>query len=46
MSSSFWVLAPKSRDLSQVEKEITACKAELIYKLTNIFTQNDNIGLF
>ena len=46
MSSSFWLLAPESRDLSQVEKEMTACKAELIHKLTTIFTQNDNLGPF
>ena len=46
MSSSFWLLAPESRDLSQVEKEMTACKAKLINKLTIIFTQNDNLGPF
>ena len=40
MSSSFWLLAVRSRDLSQPEKEITACKAEQIHKMTTIFTQN------
>ena len=44
MSSSLWMLAVGSRDLSQVEKEITACIAEQIHNMTNIFTQNDNLG--
>ena len=33
-------MAFESRDLSQAEKEITACKAEQIHKMTTIFTQN------
>ena len=44
MSSSFWLLSVGSRDLSQAEKEITACKDEQIHKMTTIFTQNDNLG--
>ena len=46
MSSSFGLLgvAVESRDFSQAEKERTACKAEQIHKMTNIFTQNDNMG--
>ena len=43
MSSNFYLLADESRDLSQAKKEITACKAEEIHKLTTIFTQNDNL---
>jgi hypothetical protein len=35
-----------SRDLSQAEKEITACKVEQIHKMTTIFTQKDNLGPF
>ena len=46
MSSSFWLLRVESRDFSQAEKERTACKAEQIYKMTTIFTQKDNLGLF
>ena len=38
MSSSFWLLAVGSNDLSQAEKEITACKAEQINKMTTIFS--------
>ena len=33
MSSSFW-LSVGSHDLSQAEKEITACKADQIHKMT------------
>ena len=46
MSSSFGLLgvAVESRDFSQAEKERTACKAEQIHKMTNIFTQNNNMG--
>ena len=45
MSSSFWLLAVGSRELSQVEKKITACKAELLQNLTTtIFNKNDNQG--
>ena len=44
MSSSFWLFAVGSCDLSQAEKEITACKAEEIHKLTTIFTQNGHLG--
>ena len=40
MSSSFELLALGSRDLSQAEKEVTACKSD------NDFTQNDNLGPF
>ena len=40
MSSSFWLLALGSRDLSQAEKEIIDCYAEQIHKMTTIFTQN------
>ena len=39
MSSSFWLLAPESRDLSQAEKETIVCKAEKIHKMITIFTQ-------
>ena len=42
MSSSFWLLAVESHVLSQAEKEITACKADQIHKMTTIFTQNSN----
>ena len=42
MSSSFWLLAPESRDLSQAEKEIIACKTEEIHKMATIFTQSNN----
>ena len=34
MSSSFWLFAVGSRDLSQAEKEITAWKAEKNNKMT------------
>ena len=34
------ILGVESRDFSQAEKEITACKAEQIHKMTTIFTQN------
>jgi hypothetical protein len=40
MSSSFWLLAVGSRDLSQAEKETTACKAEKTHKMITIFTKN------
>ena len=40
------ILALESRDLSQAEKELTACKAEHIHKMTTIFTQFDNQGPF
>ena len=39
MSTRFWLLADTSCDLSQAEKEGTACKAGLIHKMTTIFTQ-------
>ena len=35
-----FILAVESRDLSQAEKELTACKAEQIHKMTTIFTHN------
>ena len=41
-----FILAVESRDLSQAEKELTACKAEFIIKMTTIFTQNDNLWPF
>jgi hypothetical protein len=34
MSSCFWLLGVESRDFSQPEKEITACKPEQIHKMT------------
>ena len=37
---SIFDLAVGSRDLSQAEEEITACKAEQIQKMTIIFTKN------
>ena len=40
MSSSFWLLGVESRDFSHAEKERTACKAEQIYKMANVFPQN------
>jgi hypothetical protein len=40
------MLALGSRDLSQVIKEKTACKAEQIHKMTTSITQNDNLGPF
>ena len=47
MCSSLLQLAVGSHDLSQAEKEITACKADRIHKKTSIFTQKDNFrGLF
>ena len=45
-SFSFWLLTLGSRDLSQTKKDITACKAEQIHKVTTIFTQNGNLGPF
>ena len=46
MSSSFWLLGVETRDFSQAEKEITACKAKQIHKMTPIFAQNDIQGTF
>ena len=37
MPSSFGLLGIDSRDICQAEKERTACKAEQIHKMTNIF---------
>ena len=37
MSASFWLLRVESRDFSQADEEITACKAEQIHKMTTIF---------
>ena len=45
MPSSFGLLGVESRDFSQAEKK-TACNAEQIHKMTIIFTQNDNLGVF
>ena len=45
MSSSSWLQGVESRDFSQAEKKRNACKAEQIYKMTTIFTQNDNLEL-
>ena len=39
-------LAVESCDLSQAEKEITACKAEQIHNMTTTFAQNYNLGPF
>ena len=39
----FWLLEVNSRDFSHAEKERNACKAEQIHKMTDIFTQNDNL---
>ena len=39
---SFWLLAVKSRDLSQDEKKTTVAKAEQVQKMTITFTHNDN----
>ena len=46
MCSGFWLLGVESSDISQAEKERTACKAEQIHKITTIFTQNNNVGPF
>ena len=46
MFSSLWLLGVESHNVSQTEKERTACKAEQIHKMTTIFTQNDNLGPF
>ena len=40
MTSSIWLLGVKSRDFSHAEKGRTDCKAEQIYEMTTIFTQN------
>ena len=37
---SFWLLAHESRDLPQAETKQFFLKAEQIYKMTTIFTQN------
>ena len=39
----FWLLGVESRGFSQAEKEVTACKAEEIHKMTTIFTQNQGL---
>ena len=44
MSYSFWLLGVESRDISQGEKEGTACKGGKIHRMITIFTQNDNLG--
>ena len=41
MSSDRFLLAVESGDLSQAEKESTACKAEEILKMATISTEND-----
>ena len=46
MCSKKKILTLESHDLSQAEKEITACKAEQIHKMTTIFTQKNNLGPF
>ena len=46
MSFSFWLLGVESRGFSHAEKEGTACKADQIHKMTIIFGQNNNKGLF
>ena len=40
MSSCLWLLEVESRDFSDAETEIIACKAEQIHMMTTIFTQN------
>ena len=40
------LLAVGSHNLSQAEKEVTACKAEQIHNMTTIFTQNNSHGSF
>ena len=40
MSSTFCLLAPESRDLSQAEKEMIVYQAEQIHKMIIWFTQN------
>ena len=42
-SMCFWLLEVNSHDFSHAEKERNACKAEQIHKMTDIFTQNDNL---
>ena len=37
------ILWVESRDFSQAEKDITACKVEQIHKMTPIFTQQTTI---
>ena len=44
MSSNFGLLTLESRDLSQAEKEKTACKPKQIKKMSTLFTQNGPIG--
>ena len=46
MSFGFWLLGVESREFSQAEKQITACTAGQIHKMTTIFNQNDNLGPF
>ena len=46
MCSMKKILALESHDLSRAEKEMIACKAEQIHKVTTILTQNDNQGPF
>ena len=46
MSFDKFILAVESRDLSQAEKELTACKVEQIHSMAIIFTQKDNLGPF
>ena len=46
LCSKLKILVVESHDFSQAEKEMTACKAEQIHKMTPIFTQNDIQGLF
>ena len=40
ISSSFWLLQVESHDISQAEKERTACRAEQIHKMSSSITQN------
>ena len=42
----FWLLTVGSHDLSQSEKERTACKANKIHNIKTSFTQNENPGPF
>jgi hypothetical protein len=46
MSFGFWLLGVESREFSQAVKQITACTAGQIHKMTIIFNQNDNLRPF
>ena len=46
MCSKKKIITLESCDLSQAEKEITACKSEQIQKMTPIFTLSGNLDHF